>query len=537
MGFSVDSYLEIFTLILGWQLYDVIWDVLAATGIVFLPFLGILIDHWTNGFVDGEEGNGAARTVRAMEVDIYLALTVVMLACVPTGLTAVNSANVTYTPPASTINPSPTTATGAAPGSTFGSTFGATTPGSAKLPVWWYSVLALSAGIDEAIISGSGLTVQNLAAIRQAAQQASIENPQLRSQVTRFYNECFVPARTAFMQENPLSASAASAISTYGLSDPDWIGSHAFQNDPSLYPVMFATSAVAGWPFNPATQPNLAGGTVVPTTGTPSCLQWWSDPTLGLEAQLVAAAGSTSNLPSLVSTFGSTLSTAQQQDIIAKSLVDNSGLFTSASANALTPTSSNPLSSILQGSATSIATGISTFFTWLAMSVVKPALPFVQALILMGIAIFLPFVMILSRYSLSAMILGALAIFSVKFWSVIWFVVQFLEDNLITSVFPGSQSLLTALASLFTFNNTQKGAILGLTIMGMYLGFPALWSGLMTMIGIRAGAAVSGAKAHALEHAQGSGTMAAGLGRTMGRAGVGALGRGARAGVRLLRRG
>jgi hypothetical protein len=43
---TVDSYLELFTTLFGWTFYGILWDVLVGTGIVFLPFLGILIDNW-----------------------------------------------------------------------------------------------------------------------------------------------------------------------------------------------------------------------------------------------------------------------------------------------------------------------------------------------------------------------------------------------------------------------------------------------------------------------------------------------------------
>ena len=43
---SVDSYLELFTTLFGWAFYGVLWDVLVSTDIVYLPFLGILIDNW-----------------------------------------------------------------------------------------------------------------------------------------------------------------------------------------------------------------------------------------------------------------------------------------------------------------------------------------------------------------------------------------------------------------------------------------------------------------------------------------------------------
>ena len=75
---TVSSYLEIFMTIFGWHFYGVMWDVMATTGIVFLPFLGILIDTWKEAYVD-EYGAGAGWAVRKMEIEMYLALTVVML--------------------------------------------------------------------------------------------------------------------------------------------------------------------------------------------------------------------------------------------------------------------------------------------------------------------------------------------------------------------------------------------------------------------------------------------------------------------------
>ncbi len=52
------------------------------------------------------------------------------------------------------------------------------------------------------------------------------------------------------------------------------------------------------------------------------------------------------------------------------------------------------------------------------MTAVLQALPIVQVLLLLGIYALLPMIVVLSRYSLSMMVVGAMAIFTVKFWSV-----------------------------------------------------------------------------------------------------------------------
>ena len=75
---SVDSYLELFTTLFGWAFYNVLWDVLVGTGIVYLPFLGILIDNWREPAQGGEFGTVTGLSLRRMELDLFLALLVVV---------------------------------------------------------------------------------------------------------------------------------------------------------------------------------------------------------------------------------------------------------------------------------------------------------------------------------------------------------------------------------------------------------------------------------------------------------------------------
>ena len=77
---SVDSYLELFTTLFGWAFYGVLWDVLVGTGIVYLPFLGILIDNWREPAEGGEFGTVTGLSLRRMELELFIALLVVVLA-------------------------------------------------------------------------------------------------------------------------------------------------------------------------------------------------------------------------------------------------------------------------------------------------------------------------------------------------------------------------------------------------------------------------------------------------------------------------
>ena len=116
---SVDSYLELFTTLFGWTFYGILWDVLVGTGIVFLPFLGILIDNWREPAEGGEFGTVTGLSLRRMEIELFTALFVVVLAGQPAALTALNAATLSYTPPPTLTNPNPISATVAASQSTY----------------------------------------------------------------------------------------------------------------------------------------------------------------------------------------------------------------------------------------------------------------------------------------------------------------------------------------------------------------------------------------------------------------------------------
>ncbi len=70
---TLDSYLELFTTLFGWAFYGVLWDVLVGTGIVYLLFLGILIDNWREPAQGGEFGTVTGLSLRRMEIDLFIA--------------------------------------------------------------------------------------------------------------------------------------------------------------------------------------------------------------------------------------------------------------------------------------------------------------------------------------------------------------------------------------------------------------------------------------------------------------------------------
>ena len=62
--------------------------------------------------------------------------------------------------------------------------------------------------------------------------------------------------------------------------------------------------------------------------------------------------------------------------------------------------------------------------------------PMVQTIMLLGVYELLPLVVVLSRYSIAMLVMGGMAIFTIKFWSVLWYLVMWVDQNLILSMYP-----------------------------------------------------------------------------------------------------
>ena len=104
---TVDSYLELFTTLFGWMFYGILWDVLVTTGLVYLPFVGILVDHWRRAHVAADGGGASGFSLRSIEQDLIIAITVIVMAAQPAPLTPLMPHVLSYTPPSTISDPSP----------------------------------------------------------------------------------------------------------------------------------------------------------------------------------------------------------------------------------------------------------------------------------------------------------------------------------------------------------------------------------------------------------------------------------------------
>lgn len=153
----------------------------------------------------------------------------------------------------------------------------------AKAPPWFYIVMSVSGGINDAVITRLPCEIN----MRQATHEMStinISDPHLKRDVQRFITECHRPAIADFYnnrREMPADIE---------MTDLDWLGSKYF-ND-TFYKTEFAKNQVPGFDFDPNRESDKAytadnGGIADPEYGYPSCYEWWNSSSHGIRVRLI----------------------------------------------------------------------------------------------------------------------------------------------------------------------------------------------------------------------------------------------------------
>ncbi len=531
---GVDSYLELFTTSLGWYYYNQFWAILTTTGIVFIPFFGILFDAWREAYVYGAEEGGATRAVRTVEIEVYLALFVITIAAVPTPFTDLSRLNLTYKPTATALVPNPPTATVNSGQSTYESAFaniqgGATATGNtgcarltgACVPVVWYATMALSSGLVQEMKAKINVDLKDFDGIRMVAANAAINSPDVRAEVQRFFSECYLPVRSKLMAAAPNAPERINPVNGAPLNFAveDWMGSRYFVDHPLLYGDIYAKAPVPGFAVDLNRDKDYIGASNTPDWGRPTCKQWWEN---GLLDKVVAESDKAGTPTMMESVRALTsFSTNERKDIVARALLSRNNESVTpgkyyGTDGSTTDLIAHPAGTVRDGLALSGLVFGGAAFTVFQANVIA-TLPILQPLILFSIYMLLPFILVLGRFQVNVIVLGAIAIFTVKFWTVMWAIVRLLDEKLSIAM-NDDRSIWPEL--FMTSNNGYKRMALAITILTLYIALPTLWTGMMGWAGVRVGNAITQAKNDTVKAGEAVGKSGAGV-----TPGPGAIGR------------
>lgn len=486
---TVESYLELFTTLFGWQQYNNLWNVLSDTGIVFIPFLFILAKNFVGPATSMEAKDASSTSVRRMEIDIILALSVVVLAAQP--FITLSPSVLTYEKPCVAGAP----VTPGASGTTYDSAF-ATILTNTNVPIWWYGMMALSAGATHAAVNGIGC-VADLSGYRMELDKTRIQDPVLLAEFGQFVQDCFIPSRSKYYREKP---NVAALLSTYGERDTEWFGSYVYRQITGYYDQYRASTPVVSWPYVPVRDTEYESP---PTYGRPYCKEWYEDSGTGLRRKLLDQVPPTlqSQGLSILSSIGfGTYTATDMEDDTIKSVVTATLAAAPATSDFATAYNDEGLlrPSLIPVNLPLVGAGLGTAWEKLSFSpmmyAVRSGAPIVQSLILLAIYMLLPLGIVFSNYSWSMVVTGSIAIFTVKFWSYLWHIAKWLEDNLARAMYPDGTSYFGAsLANLTDGDFALKIMLIEMATALLFIGLPVVFSVIVAWGGYRAVQGVSAA--------------------------------------------
>ena len=529
---GVGSFPELFLQYFAWGMYNVLWDVMVSLGLVYIPFGYYLFDAYTSSREKSSNKMTSRRVLAYLEMKLFIGVVVLTLAGVPALSLDLKEmkfnerqCNIgSLTPTMSQKKPD---ATGTGTGTTYDTTFTTTNMGSltAKAPIAWMAILA----VGQAVNDGVGVKVPCTTSLKEAAHKLQLEgikNPQLKQEVTDFYNGCYKQAVAKFDAEHPASYNVA-AKKYVESNDAAWLGSKFYLSEPDYYNKMQPPSAVPGFiPFvgdSVERDKGVWNGTgVKPSWSKPYCKEWYEHSTKGIRAKIIANTDTTlwtdtKSFLAGLTWFGGSATDAE--DVIIRTLVDVSDIKTmrpsykkSDMSSGSQSFSNNGVGNIdsIHDAAAGAAAVLGTYefnqTFYPMMIVLKMALPLVQAFVIAGLIMFLPFLLILSNYGVKETLAMGALLLSIKFWPVIWLVGNWMENTLENAILPtDAATMAVPFLPVIKEGLSLNDDVLDYVIGSWYLLGPALLTVVMTISGYQGGAAIQGGLASAGGSGSGAG--------------------------------
>jgi hypothetical protein len=469
MNIGVQSFPELYTTLMGWHLYDQLWDLITQTGLAFLPFLGMLLKNIAEPYASQETKDAASTSLRRMELNTLGMLSLIFFVVSP--ILQLTPSVLSYTPVCQlqgqhdTYHPGDTN-------TTWDKAFSIPTE-EVKVPLWWAAVISVSEGFA----SAANTMVSCVPDLRKMVTQvntAQITDPTLKQELQQFETNCYIPARTQYLQDSHINSDNINNINEqrkkYGDDDTEWFGSHGFQN--TYYQNLKAQDQVKGFAYNQNDDINAdIHKDNPPAYGNPNCNDWWNDADHGLKTRLYSA------LPKTFSDefqdFFKTDDKSILKDNVIKKIITNAD----TGYQPATDTGNNYIYSHVVTAIGSEISQLSTYPKIYAALQASPIIQIIQALILLMIYTFLPFALVFTSYRLSAFITGGIIIFSVIFWSFIWHLVSFADTTLMQALYTDS----------WFSQHAPAAVIADMITASLILIAPLFWFSFMGAMGVAVG--------------------------------------------------
>lgn len=509
---SVTGYLALYTTLLGWQQYQNLWNIMVTTGLVYLPFLGIVMSSCIAPFTSMGAKDAAVIAIRRLTINIVSALFIIALAGTPT--VYLSPSVLHYEPLCQSATPS---AVPGNSGTTYDNAF--SVPTGVKIPILWYLVLTVSSGVTHAANIGISCDPWNYRQLHETLNTSKITDPALKQEVVDFYNQCYVSAKSRYLGD-ALTGTQQTLIKTYldkyGQDDVSSLGSQVFLNVPGFYDSYHAQEPITGFAFSPTRDAMSGQVSNHSQWGEPACTDWWSDTQNGLETHVLTVLPPTIN--QAIHSIGDPVSQISAQAAAIKTLIKESfdtsfedqargyeSLENNMHGDFISRWIGAPLGAAMEGL---------SFFPKLHLLI--NALPVIQASLLFALYVFLAIGLPFSSYRAGFCVTVSIMLFSLIFCSFIWHLVAWFDDQLIHALFPGQLNIDPITASLQGDpTNMPNAKFVNMIIGSLYIVLPLAWMTIMSWASVRLGAGLMGLMGSMSSASDSAGGQAANLAKTI----------------------
>ncbi len=481
MTLFTTDYLEYYLTLVGWIVHNGVWAVLVSSGVFAIPFVAIIIQEWLKARAEGaDEGNKGVLSSMRIENRIWVSVVVVMFAGIP--FIDIDLNTIQYDRARSSqcqVNLPAPADTG------WSQSFSTLNNQSAKVPVWWAFIHALSRAVTGASVAAIPCGT-DLRQMRMEINATRIDDPVLAQEVADFTHDCYGPARAKLFMSRPQLDEAQ-------MHDVTWIGSSYFVTTNGFYDTYRAKTPRDGWPYDSNRDAGLAQ---VPSgAGYPTCRQWWSDGGNGLRTRLLGQVDP--RLLTRLAGWAGFLSRAEVDDSVIRAIaaprqqkLNQGSVYTDYGGQV-----DKTLPNVVTRAAGDVGLAVGAIPAFPAMDAVRQALPMVMAFLKMALVICIPLVLVVGTYDLKTVVTVSViqfALFFVDFW---FQLARWIDSTILDALYGwgwGWNRPVTNFDPVMGLNNAFGDLLLNFVMGTMFLVLPTFWVLALGWAGIRAGNVLQG---------------------------------------------
>lgn len=490
---NVSDYFEMVMLMIGWVVNNAIWSSLMQTGLALLPFVALMASEWFKVRQEGEdEGNKGVLLVTRIETRLYAMVLCYAFTCMPVMSLSFNPVNAIERVNA---DGSQCSVAVIGQGQWGSSTLNAIDGQTAEIPLWWGLVHAVSKGVTNVAVSSIPCS-PDLRALTSEIDAQSITDPGLKRELGEFQRQCYGAARNLLFQQG-------GKIVAVDAMDVNWLGSEFFLTTPGYYDSFYAGRPIDGFPYN-ANRDQARPSTGPGRPGYPSCREWWSDADNGLYARLheQIEPGFWDSFSALfTSTEAESYAVRRMISVRAGSANGNQGVAVTGYGNlggGVLSEAGDTLS-MVAGATGGVVAGV---LGKAGMDMLKRALPMVQYILIMAVVICLPFIMVISGYSIKVAGTATFGLFAMWFLTFWWELARWLNANLVDLLYASEAAKLSYIAAA---QNGYDRLVLLFVEWATFLILPGIWVAVLAWSGMKVGSTFSQSIGDGAKGAKGAG--------------------------------